>query len=108
MVSRTARATLWAVSALPAVVSAFNNQTSSYPDVEAMRAQLALMGDRPADCPPWCASSSHPPKSWLLANPALAAASTACSRPLLVANMPSATLSTASVLVLMDLEAPTV
>lgn len=53
MTSRTARASLLGALALSGAVSALNNYTSSYPGVEALRAQLALMDDRPADCPPW-------------------------------------------------------
>ncbi|KAI9171885.1 ABC transporter G family member [Paramyrothecium foliicola] len=39
-----------AVAILPAVVGAYGN--SSFSDAAMLRAQLALMGDRPSDCPP--------------------------------------------------------
>ncbi|PSR81399.1 hypothetical protein BD289DRAFT_484444 [Coniella lustricola] len=51
MASRMARAFLFGALALLSPAVAFTNY-SSYPDVEALRAQLALMGDRPSECPP--------------------------------------------------------
>lgn len=107
MASRTARATLLAALALSGVASALDNHTSSYLDVEALRAQLALMGDRPQDCPPWCASFADPFISTSPADLAPAAALTVCFLRLLAANMPSVTHSTASAPVPMDLEART-
>lgn len=38
------------VALLPSLTAAYAN--SSY-NVDAMRAQFALMDDRPKDCPPW-------------------------------------------------------
>lgn len=53
MASRTARAFVLGALALSSAASAFQNYSSSYAGVEALRAQLALMDDRPNDCPPW-------------------------------------------------------
>lgn len=40
-----------AVASLPALAAAGAN--ASYPNADMLRAQLALMGDRPDGCPPW-------------------------------------------------------
>lgn len=56
MISRTARAFALGALALASAASAFQNYSSSYAGVEALRAQLALMDDRPSDCPPWFVS----------------------------------------------------
>lgn len=53
MASRTGRAFILGALALSGAASAFQNSTSAYPAVEALRAQLALMDDRSGDCPPW-------------------------------------------------------
>jgi ABC-type multidrug transport system ATPase subunit len=51
MASPTLRSIVFAaVFGLPAVVAAYGN--SSFSDADMLRAQLALMGERPDDCPP--------------------------------------------------------
>lgn len=52
MASRTARAVAFGALALSSVALA-QNFSSSSPGIDALRAQLALMDDRPKDCPPW-------------------------------------------------------
>jgi hypothetical protein len=43
--------------AAPSVVAAYANSTFS--NVDMLRAQLALMDNRPKDCPPWYAILDH-------------------------------------------------
>ncbi|ROV93387.1 hypothetical protein VMCG_08424 [Cytospora schulzeri] len=52
MASRSARALVLGALALTSTASAFQNYSSSSPDIDALRAQLALMDNRPRDCPP--------------------------------------------------------
>lgn len=60
MVSRIVRASVLGALALSGVAAAFDNySTTSYPGIEALRAQLALMDDRPKDCPPWFVSPQY-------------------------------------------------
>lgn len=40
-----------AVLYLPLLVAALGNST--YQDIDMLRSKLALMDDRPGDCPPW-------------------------------------------------------
>lgn len=40
------------VAVMPSLAAAYANTSSSY-NVDALRAQFALMDDRPKDCPPW-------------------------------------------------------
>lgn len=63
MAMRSARALVLGMLALSNAASASSNQnyTSSYSGVEALRAQLALMDDRPGNCPPWFVPSDMPP-----------------------------------------------
>lgn len=46
-----------ALVAAPSMVAAYANSTFSH--VDMLRAQLALMDNRPKDCPPWYATPDH-------------------------------------------------
>lgn len=41
-----------AMALLPFLATAYHQDNSSFSDVDMLRAQLALLGDRPKDCPP--------------------------------------------------------
>jgi hypothetical protein len=51
MARRLPRALALAALALSPLADAYSNYSSM--DIDMMRAQLALMADRPKDCPPW-------------------------------------------------------
>ncbi len=53
MASRISR--LLAVGALS--ISCFVSAAANYSSIDMLRAQAALMDDRPSDCPPWYVSS---------------------------------------------------
>jgi hypothetical protein len=50
MARRLPRALALAALALSPLADAYSNYSM---DIDMMRAQLALMADRPKDCPPW-------------------------------------------------------
>jgi hypothetical protein len=45
-----------AIAALSLSLSSIASAAANYSSVDMIRAQLALMDDRPKDCPPWCAA----------------------------------------------------
>lgn len=100
MASRSARAFVLGALVLTSTVAASQNYSMSSPDIDALRAQLALMDNRPKDCPPWCVPSHrvpfHVPAS-IYTDIIVFAASTVFSPPLHVVNMRTATPSTGSV-----------
>jgi len=57
MAPRLPRALAVAALSLSCVTTAYTNYSSI--DVEVIRAQLDLMGNRPKDCPPWYATRRH-------------------------------------------------
>lgn len=78
---------------LPGVLAA-SQDNATFPDIDSLRAQLALMGDdRPEKCPPWYGYSKQiaPFGDIKLTLPL---ASTVCLTPILAHSTPTATRST--------------